>query len=404
MRGALEFSPTDTTVWRPHGGQCERVPPRGRRMDHLSLSEGLQETIAAIYDAAVGRQPWPAALDQVTCVLKCPLAFISWQQHDLCVAVTNRSWTSCARKGGNEECWFGWTPSTHLLRDSRVREPVQTRAIVPWSGTLQSGMGEELQDLHGDAETVGALLFLEADCAGFFGAAKPACDGRFTDAETDTLSVLLPHLDRAIGIHMRLGAAEGRSVWVEAALDRLDKLVMVVDCELNILYSNRKAQNVLAAGADLWADRNRLRVRDAKATGALLRLITRATTGGAMPRVGGAMLLQRAANRCPLSVSVVPLQEAGPRGLPWDKPSAIVFVTDPEGSDAAGEELVRTLYALTPTEASVSHLVAKGRGVKSAARIFGIAPSTVRTHLHQIFMKTGVKRQAELAYLMQRLA
>jgi DNA-binding CsgD family transcriptional regulator len=370
----------------------------------VPLSADLQETIAAIYNAAAGRQPWPAALDQVTCVLKCPLVFISWQQHDLRVAVTNRSWTSCARKGGDEECWFGWTPSTHLLRDSPVREPVQTRAIVPWSGTLQSVMGAELRDLQGGAETVGALLFLEADCAGFFGAAKPACDGRFKDAETDALSVLLPHLDRAIGIHMRLGVAEERKVWVEAALNHLDKLVMVVDCELNILYSNRKAQNVLAAGADLWADRNRLRGRDFKATGALLRLIARATTDGATPRVAGAMLLQRGADRCPLSVSVVPLQAAGPLALPWDRPSAIVFITDPEASDAGGEELVRTLYALTPTEASVSHLVAKGRGVKGAARILGIAPSTVKTHLHQIFKKTGVKRQAELAYLMQRLA
>jgi DNA-binding CsgD family transcriptional regulator len=373
-------------------------------MGHVPLNEGLQETIAAIYDAAVGRQPWPAALDQVTCVLKCLLAFISWQQHDLCVAVTNRSWTSCARKSGDEESWFGGTLSTHLLRDSRVREPVQTRAIVPWSGTLQSIIGEELQDLQADAETVGALLFFEADCTGFFGAAKPACDGRFKDAETDALSVLLPHLERAIGIHMRLGAAEGRNISVEAALDRLDKLVMVVDCELNILYSNRKAQNLLAAGVDLWADRNRLRGRDLKATGALLRLIARATADGATPRVAGAMLLQRGVDRCPLSVSVVPLQAAGPLARPWDRPSAIIFVTDPEASDAGGEELVRTLYALTPTEASVSHLVAKGRGVKGAARILGIAPSTVRTHLHQIFMKTGVKRQAELAYLMQRLA
>jgi DNA-binding CsgD family transcriptional regulator len=370
-------------------------------MDHVPLSKGLQGTIAAVYDAAVGRQPWPNALDQITRLLRCPLAFIGWQQPDLCVAITNRSWKSCTLKGGTEECWSVTPP--HLLQDSPSRDLVQTRTIVPSSRTLHSVMGEQLWVHQGGAETIEALLFFEADCAGIFGAAKPACDGRFRDAETDVLSVLLPHLERAVGIHIRLRAAEGRNVWMESVLDRLDRIVMVVDCEYNILYSNRKAQTVLATGEDLRAERNRLCGRDAKATKALLRLVSRATTDGTTPRIAGAMLLQRGAERAPLAVNVVPLRATGPLALPWPRPSAIIFVGDPASSDVGSEATMRTLYALTPTEALVSHHVARGVGVKVAARILGIAPSTVRTHLHRVFMKTGVKRQAELACLMRQL-
>ena len=367
-------------------------------------SEGLQDTIAAVYDAAVGRQPWPDALDRITRLLRCPLAFIGWRQPDLCVSITNRSWTSCLRKSDDEECWSGWTPPANLLRGSPVREAAQTRTIVSGSGALHSVMREELSVFQGGAETIEAVLFSEGDTAGMFGAAKPARDGRFRNAETDVLSVLLPHLDRAVGIYMRLEAAEGRSVWVEAALDRLDKIVMVVDGERNILYSNRRAKAALAAGEELRADRNRLSGRDLKATKALLRLIARATTDGATPHAAGAMLLQRGAARAPLAVSVVPLHAPELIARPWTTPSAIVVVTDPEASDVGSEALMRTLYALTPTEASVSQHVARGIGVKGAARTLGIAPSTVRTHLHRVFMKTGVKRQAELACIMRRLA
>jgi DNA-binding CsgD family transcriptional regulator len=37
--------------------------------------------------------------------------------------------------------------------------------------------------------------------------------------------------------------------------------------------------------------------------------------------------------------------------------------------------------------------------VPEVARIYGLAPTTVRTHLQSIFDKTGVRRQADLMKL-----
>ena len=85
-------------------------------------------------------------------------------------------------------------------------------------------------------------------------------------------------------------------------------------------------------------------------------------------------------------------------------PMAIVFVVDPEQDGELSQSRLRALYGMTGTEATVAGLISTGTGVKAAARKLGIAPSTVRTHLHRVFEKTETRRQAELAHLVNQVA
>jgi DNA-binding CsgD family transcriptional regulator len=57
------------------------------------------------------------------------------------------------------------------------------------------------------------------------------------------------------------------------------------------------------------------------------------------------------------------------------------------------------LYDLTPAETRVFLLVAAGMEQSRIARLLGIAPATVKTHLHRVFDKTGCRRQADLVKL-----
>jgi DNA-binding CsgD family transcriptional regulator len=59
-------------------------------------------------------------------------------------------------------------------------------------------------------------------------------------------------------------------------------------------------------------------------------------------------------------------------------------------------DLLRSHFGLTPAEARLAlHLVA-GETLRSAAAQFNISYQTARTHLKNIFKKTGACRQAEL--------
>jgi DNA-binding CsgD family transcriptional regulator len=67
-------------------------------------------------------------------------------------------------------------------------------------------------------------------------------------------------------------------------------------------------------------------------------------------------------------------------------------------------EAFAKLYKLTGGELRVLLALARGVGAKEAADSLGISEATVRTHLQQMFSKTGTSRQADLLRLLQSSA
>ena len=60
-------------------------------------------------------------------------------------------------------------------------------------------------------------------------------------------------------------------------------------------------------------------------------------------------------------------------------------------------EAIARAYKLTPTELRVLlALIEVGGGGPEVAEALGIADATVKTHLNNLFRKTGVKHQADL--------
>jgi DNA-binding CsgD family transcriptional regulator len=57
-------------------------------------------------------------------------------------------------------------------------------------------------------------------------------------------------------------------------------------------------------------------------------------------------------------------------------------------------------FGLTPAEARLASIIAKGRSPEQAAGTLGISPGTARNHLKEIFGKTDTHRQSELVALL----
>src|SRR5262245_45262944 len=62
-------------------------------------------------------------------------------------------------------------------------------------------------------------------------------------------------------------------------------------------------------------------------------------------------------------------------------------------------ELLRCRFGLTPAEARLALHLAAGETLRSAEAKLSISYETARTHLKNIFHKTGTCRQAELVVL-----
>jgi DNA-binding NarL/FixJ family response regulator len=63
-------------------------------------------------------------------------------------------------------------------------------------------------------------------------------------------------------------------------------------------------------------------------------------------------------------------------------------------------EAIAKLYKLTASEVRVVDALLKVSGVKAMAEMLGLSQATVRTHLHNVFQKTGTRRQSELVKLL----
>jgi DNA-binding CsgD family transcriptional regulator len=83
------------------------------------------------------------------------------------------------------------------------------------------------------------------------------------------------------------------------------------------------------------------------------------------------------------------------------QPAAVMAIFDPERVPQGAEDRLRVLYQLTHAEAQVATEIGKGASIDQVADALAVQPSTVRTHLHHVFAKAGIRRQADLVRLVE---
>lgn len=79
---------------------------------------------------------------------------------------------------------------------------------------------------------------------------------------------------------------------------------------------------------------------------------------------------------------------------------AAVFVRKTSPAGPLPLEALANLYRLTASEVRVVDAVMKVSGVRALADPLGLSQATVKTHLHNVFRKTGTTRQSELVKLI----
>lgn len=225
-------------------------------------------------------------------------------------------------------------------------------------------------------------------------------DGRMFDFRgLHYMRLLAPHLDRAARLQMHLNLVTLRSELVSGALDSLTVGVIMVDQTGDKLWQNRRAEEIAGNPEVLTFCGSRLVGRDASSTQSVRELINRAVAGEP-----GLLAIERD-NSNPLLLVATPLRPAGMCNVSAQQDEmgyGVVFVSDPDRSDTVKVETIQCAFDLTYREAQTAIAIARGQGLKTAARAMGVAPSTARSQLQQVFAKTGTSHQAELAALIHR--
>ncbi|MGH6811914.1 MAG: helix-turn-helix transcriptional regulator [Methylocella sp.] len=224
-----------------------------------------------------------------------------------------------------------------------------------------------------------------------------------TDEQLRLFEAIARHLGRAVRINRQLWKLELANLAATERIEMLPEGALLTDASGRVVLANPAAKAMLDARDGIFLRDGRLAV--AGSPDALQELVAscaRRSMGIGGP--GGELKVPRDLPRSPLDVTVAPLR-SGTRlpDVPWigfGSPVAIVRVTDRDLDRRRRQMNLRRSFNLTSTEAELAAEILRGDGRKAAARRCGISDATAKTHLANIFEKTGTHRQAELVRIL----
>lgn len=203
------------------------------------------------------------------------------------------------------------------------------------------------------------------------------------------LGRLRPHLMRAYAVQQQFEAIQSRSL-----LDVFDACrigVALLGAEGRVMGVNERFR-AMAEGLAATL-KPTLRMNDLQSQGRYADGLVHLQRSGEGCTV--ALRDARQAGAAVLHLIPAPAQRFRLRGL-----VAVALINRPTNRALPAADIIAALYDLTPGEARVSRLIAKGRSVGEVAGKLGVQPETIRTHLKRIYQKTSVAKQSELAALL----
>ena len=373
----------------------------GSARDPISFKP-LSELIGSIYDCALEPDRWDQTLADIRDALDAQAAVL--HLNDL-----RRDRVLIQKIVGIEPFWqeqhARYVPAMHRLLPPRptLDEPhVLSRhvspAVIAASPFVQSWLRPQgLIDIM--------QLFLMHTPSHFLGLGIVWHErhGVATERDIELACLLLAHLRRAVAVSNVLDARAIACAGIAEALDALRCGVVLVNDDGIILHANRVAVQMLMNGHPIRSAQGMLGAQAqaaAKELQTAIRLSARNET-----RIGKAGIAIRLTepDAPPVFAHVLPMSGGDRRMRLQPKAVAAVFVpaTWDEQDEAA---TMAATFGLTPAETRVLAGLLAGRTLAEAAAALSVAVTTAKTHLENIFQKTGVNRQVELIALASRVA
>ena len=284
-----------------------------------------------------------------------------------------------------------WTPGTIFTDEMMVSRSVLDR----------SEFYRDWVHPQGIRGIVLANFLRDGDLTGTLGAPRGSATP-YPQKSLALVRALLPHLRHAIHTQRCLGTLRISERNKADALNEFVHGILIVDRNARVTFCNRQAEFMMSASGGLRIDRHMVVAPTPSATRALHGLVLKATSDDPQQRTGGALLVERIPPLSPLKILVTALgpQSALPDG-DIGRRSAMLLIVDQERTNIGPEPQLISLFGLTQAEARVAGRIGKGATIEEVADELRVHSSTVRTHLHHIFAKAGIRRQAELVRLVE---
>ena len=360
----------------------------------------LSELIGSIYDCAVDPDHWDQTLGELRRAFNGQFAALG---------LIGRQRILVSKVVGLEPQWHELqakhAPEINHMLDfytPSIDEPHVLSRDVPAAYRQTSPYIREFMQPLGIVDVLEYFLIRSPTHNSLFAIARVEREGVVTEREINLGGLLLPHLRRSVTISKVLEArAIERNQMVET-LDALKCAVVLTNRSGGILHANRAAERMMRHREGIQSVRGVLQAKAPEAARELRSAIRLAAADETtLGKIGLAIRLVEEGH-APAFAHVLPLARGELRTRLEPEAVAAVFVG---GSDEdGGAEDVAAAFGLSPAETRVIKSLIAGRSLKETADELGLAITTAKTYLDNVFQKTGVHRQAELVRLAARAA
>jgi DNA-binding CsgD family transcriptional regulator len=379
------------------------VAPGLEMQSAMREAEQLSALIGDIYDAALDPTPWVDVLRKTRAFIGGWAIALSWKD-------------AAAKRGGSQfdegnqvppyrqlyfDKYVKLDPCTTGQFFAEIGEPIATADLIPYEEFLQTRFYKEWVQPQGLVDGAIAVLDKSTTNFSFLALFRHQRDGRFDAEARRRMRLVAPHFRRAVLIGEVIDLAKAEAASLADTLDGISAAMVLVDATGRIVHANAAGHVMLDRADVVHADAGRLAVKDPQADQALAD--TFATAGDGDAAVGikaiAVPLVARGGER--YVAHVLPLTSGARRraGTSYAAVAAL-FVHKAALDTPSPPEAIAKAYKLTPMELRVLLAVVEIGGVPEVAEALGIAETTVKTHLHQTYRKTGANRQADLVKLL----
>jgi DNA-binding CsgD family transcriptional regulator len=364
-------------------------------------SERLSALIGRIYDAALDPDLWVNVLDEAARFAGGPASSLYYRDAERRLAIAYQSGLDPRYIQLYIDTYAKLDPTLIGYFYAKLEEPTATADVMPYDEFVQTRFYKEWGRPQRMVDSANVMLERSATTAAGFVVFRHERDGLVDDECRQRMRLIVPHIRRAalIGKVIHLKKAEAASL--ADSLDGISAGMFLLTASGRIVHANAAGHLMLKAADPLHAEAGRMAVNDRQADQVLADTFATAGNGDAAIGVKGVAVPLAARNGERYVAHVLPLTSGARRRAGASYAAAAALFVHKAALDApAPPEAIARAYKLTPMELRVLLAVVEVGGVPEVAEALGIAESTVRTHLHQTYQKTGANRQADLVKLV----